>query len=132
MALTVAGRCVSTTMPVREADGLGNVVRDEQGRLVLAADDLRDVARHGQPASGSPARKTARRAAAHPAMSPRADECAALAHPARELVWQLARKAVEPVLREQGAHGVAPRGCVLVPDLQPERHVAPDRAQSKS
>ena len=34
---------------VREADGLGNIVRDEQGRLMLAADDLRNVARDGQP-----------------------------------------------------------------------------------
>ena len=119
MALTVAGRCVSTTM------------RSEQRRLVLAADDLRDVARHGQPRLIVERGKRLVEQQHIRRRRQRADERAALAHPTRELVWQLARKAVEPVLREQGAHGVAPRGCVLVPDLQPERHVAPDRAPVK-
>ena len=98
---------------------------------MLAADDLRDIARHGQPRLIVQRGKRLVEQQHIRRCGQCADERAALAHPARELVRQLARKAVEPVLCEQGAHGAAPRGRVLVPDLQPERHVAPDRAPVK-
>ena len=98
---------------------------------MLAADDLRNIARDGQPRLIIQRGKRFVEQQHIRRCGQRADERTALAHAAGELVWQLARKARELILLKQIMYALAACGRVLVPDLQPERHVAPDGAPVK-
>ena len=98
---------------------------------MLAADDLRDVARDGQPRLIIQRGKRLVEQQHIRRCGQRADERTALAHAAGELIGQLARKTRELILLEQIVHAAAVLRRVLVPDLQPECHVSPDRAPVK-
>ena len=114
--------------PVRQADGLGDIVGHQQRRLALLPYDAVDIRRYGQPCLIVQRRKGLSQQQYLRLGRQRPDQGAPLAHPAGELGGPLLSEVRQPVALQQLPDMGLPLRRILTPYRQAQRHVAPDAA----